>query len=99
MIKSTKPSSGIANPQEAAFDYIDLYASIDQFEGTIPGEQVTDAGLEYYLEFTLEDGSLMNYPPGGEASAIAIQIRGSALSATESPVYIVSPATEFIVQR
>ncbi|MBD3165754.1 hypothetical protein GF324_04090, partial [bacterium] len=75
-------------PGEDAFDFVEMFPDGVRFTGTIPGQYVTEEGLEYYLYFVLTDGQEVIHPPG---TPYTVQSRMSGATAGESPVLVISP--------
>ncbi|MDP8206617.1 MAG: hypothetical protein P9L92_08155 [Candidatus Electryonea clarkiae] len=86
------------NRDQEAFDFAEMIPGMENFTGEIPGEHISAVGIEYYLEFKLNDGRKTTFPSAlPEANPVVVSVRGTSPGETISAVLIISPEPESMV--
>ena len=74
------------------FDFVDMIRSGNGWSGTIQPSDIPSSGLDYYIQFTFSDGSVLSYPAEDpQQNPVQVSVRSAATEAGGSPIVIVSP--------
>ncbi len=79
------------NSSEDSYDYEEMILTMNRFIGEIPGDRVISTGVEYCIEFELQDGRKVSFPASlPRLSPVVVNVRGYGEGGDES-VIIISP--------